>query len=77
MSALKLNAYYYSFEATGNAEIDSVLEAVAKAGKSFHNTDDWSESFDWNNDGISVADNIQNVANKAAKALKIKELKND
>ena len=29
---LKLNAYYYGFEATGFLPIDKILEAVAMAG---------------------------------------------
>lgn len=67
---MTFNAYYYSFEPTGNKEIDSVLEAVAKAGNNFHNTDQWDQSYEWLNDGATAAENIQNVANAAAKALK-------
>ena len=71
----ELDAYYYSFEPTGNKEIDSVLQAVASAGGLFHNTDQWSESHDWINDGVSAADMIQNAANKSASNLNINAIK--
>jgi len=71
----KLDAYYYSFEPTGNKEIDSILEAVADAGKGFHNTEDWSDSYEWQNDGVSAADMIQKAADKAASNLIVKESK--
>jgi len=66
---MNLCAYYYSFEPTGNEDIDSILEAVASAGKSFHNTEDWTDSHEWLPDGMSVADKIQEAANRAAKNL--------
>ena len=69
MNKLNLNAYYYSFEPTGNEQIDSVLAAVAAAGKSFHNTDQWSESFEWLNDGDSAEKMIQIAADNAARAI--------
>lgn len=69
MTDRKLNAYYYSFDSTGNDDIDSILEAVAMAGKAFHNTDEWGESHEWMNDGVSVAQAIQNAANSIAEKL--------
>jgi len=69
MTDRKLNAYYYSFDSTGNDDIDSILEAVAMAGKAFHNTDEWAESHEWMNDGVSVAQAIQNAANSIAEKL--------
>lgn len=62
------NAYYYSFEATGNVEVDRILEAVAAAGKAAHNTDQWNDENDWDG-GVSLADKIQNAANESAKNL--------
>ena len=53
-------AYYYSLEPTGNAKIDTILEAVARAGKMYHNTSDWDEE-----SGVVKA--IQDAANEAAK----------
>ena len=66
---MSFNAYYYSFEPTGNKEVDSILEAVARAGKAFHNTDEWSEKHDWHNSGVSMEELIQNTANEAARKL--------
>lgn len=60
-----LSAYYFSFETTGNTEIDRILGAVAWAGKAYHHTEDWD-----NDDlGLSCVDNIQNAANLAAATL--------
>jgi len=69
MKELNLNSYYYSFESTGNKDIDAILYAVAQAGKAFHNTEEWSEEHEWLNDGISAAENIQIAANNAANNL--------
>lgn len=63
---MNLSAYYYSFEPTGDKDIDAILEAVAKAGKSFHSTEDWADSHEWVNDGVSFQDLIQCAANDAA-----------
>ncbi len=63
---LNLYAYYYSFEPTGVIEIDRILQAVASAGKAYHNTDQWIEPA---YDGKSPINWIQNAANDAAKAL--------
>lgn len=59
------NAYYYSFTATGQPQIDAVLKAVARAGKAYHHTERWSDG----DDGQSEADKIQAAANEAAKQL--------
>lgn len=58
----KYSAYYYSFSATGDPYIDAILEAVARAGKMYHNTADWDE------DVIAA---IQTVANEAREAHKL------
>jgi len=71
---MSFNAYYYSFQPTGNEDIDSILKAVAAAGKSFHNTEDWNEEHDWHNNGVSVADSIQYAADIAAKNLHKREI---
>ena len=65
---LYLNAYYYSFEPTGILEIDKILEAVAQAGKSYHNTDMWNEPSDYG-DKKSCEERIQDAANDAAQKL--------
>lgn len=40
---MRLDAYYYSFDATGEIAVDRVLSAVACAGKAFHNTAPWAD----------------------------------
>ena len=67
-----MDAYYYSFEKTGNEAIDKILSAVACAGKSYHLTEDWNnESEAWEgHTGNSPVEWIQNAANEAAKELK-------
>ena len=55
----RFNAYYYSFTATGNLEIDQILMAVAREGKAFHNTDQWSDG------SPSHAELIQKAADRA------------
>ncbi len=65
---LYLNAYYYSFEPTGVIEIDRILEAVAMAGKAYHNTDGWrNTSYE---EGKTYVDLIQDRAKEAAERLK-------
>jgi len=58
-----LRAYYYSFRATGDADIDLILAAVAAAGKGAHHTDGWLDD-DY---GPSYRDQIQEAADRAAK----------
>lgn len=59
------DAYYYSFDATGNEHIDAILDAVARAGRAYHHTDGWrDEAY---GDGTPV-EWIQDAANKAAEA---------
>ena len=36
-------AYYFALEATGDEGVDRILEAVARAGKSYHHTEMWNE----------------------------------
>ena len=61
-----MRAYYYSFTPTGNKDIDAILSAVASAGKGSHHTEGWSDVHEWEDDGFSAVDRIQNAANKAA-----------
>ena len=62
-----LSAYYFSFEATGCDPVDAILEAVARAGKGYHNTSEWTEpDFDG---GPSYVDKIQAAAQEAAQAF--------
>ena len=70
MSDLKLWAYYYSFDPTGQREIDLILHAIARAGKAFHHTDQWTEDgmtgvYD-HCEGDTCQQWVQNAANKAA-----------
>ena len=64
--AFRLEAYYYSFEPTGVIEIDRILSAVARAGKAFHNTEQWDEDAYGKWKPVEL---IQTAANEAAKAL--------
>jgi hypothetical protein len=61
-----MNAYYYGFTPTGNEDIDAILSAVAAAGKDAHHTESWNDIYEWEEDGLSAVDRIQNAANKAA-----------
>ena len=58
-------AYYYSFQLTGVEKVDNLLRAIARAGKSFHHTDQWSDPQDWMGDK-SYIDLIQEAANELA-----------
>ena len=63
----KLDAYYYSFDATGVPEIDNILAAVASAGKRYQHTRDWNDEECGDE---SCVDSIQRMAEDAAKALR-------
>lgn len=70
---LNMKAYHYSFAPTGVIEIDRILSAVASAGRSYHDTYDWNEEYDYGaNKGMSPVDLIQEAANNAAKFIKEK-----
>jgi hypothetical protein len=68
---MNLQSYYYSFEPTGNREIDLILSAVANAGKYFHHTENWFDDAPYKSDddlkGRTPIDWIQNAANEAAR----------
>lgn len=66
-----LNAYYYSFDATGVDAIDELLSAVAYAGKRYHGTDMWTEPTEDEDGkpGPSSVDEIQMAAQRAAAQL--------
>lgn len=50
-----------------------ILSAVACAGKAFHHTEQWNEEAEWpSHEGDTPIDWIQNAANAAAKAWKVK-----
>jgi hypothetical protein len=75
---LNLDAYYYSFHATGVKEIDLILCAIATSGKAYHTTSEWQDTpyFEYPNcKGRSPNDWMQNAANSAAEC--IRELRND
>jgi hypothetical protein len=67
---MSLNAYYYGFDSTGSEKIDSILAAVAAAGKGAHHTEYWNEVYEWESDKLSAVDRIQNAANEAASVAK-------
>jgi len=60
------SAYYYSFDSTGNELVDNILKAVAGAGASYHNTEDWNEEYE---NSASAVECIQTVANESAEKL--------
>lgn len=66
-----MEAYYYGFSKTGVAEIDQILLAVAKAGKSYHHTENWEDQTPAPEGlrGECPAEWIQNAADDAAKAI--------
>lgn len=58
------NAYYYSLEPTGVEPVDSILKALAYAGKAYHSTSQWTDDHP-----VSCIDLIQAEANAAAKRI--------
>ena len=63
------SAYYYQFTATGVLEIDQILMAVARAGKRFHNTDQWDETIMGSTEPTPTEE-IQKAADRAAAAIR-------
>jgi hypothetical protein len=65
---MRMDAYYYGFEPTGEECIDRVLSAVACAGKAYHNTSEWAEEsehlspYEPFQRGATCQDWIQNAA---------------
>lgn len=59
------SAYYYSFQLTGVEKVDNLLRAIARAGKSFHHTDQWADPQEWLGHK-SYVDLIQESANELA-----------
>lgn len=76
---LHLNAYYYSFEPTGERLVDEFLSTIASAGKAFHCTSQWQEGVFNNNlsygGEISPQEAMQEMANRLA--LVISSLKDN
>lgn len=67
----QINSYYFGFDATGDPAIDKILDAVACAGHSFHNTQDWNDKLkNLEHAGETPVEWIQNAANEAAKSRK-------
>lgn len=69
MTKLRMNAYYFGFDETGERSVDRVLSAVACAGKAFHHTEQWGEpceAYMSETKGNSCREWIQNAANDAA-----------
>jgi hypothetical protein len=70
---MRMDAYYYKFDETGNVAIDKILSAVACAGKCFHHTEEWGDKVDSGYAphlrGDSPIEWIQNAANDAAKEI--------
>lgn len=71
----RMNAYYYGFTPTGVALIDSILSAVAVAGKGSHHTEGWGDDAYGYYDRLgltdvsSAEDLIQRTADRAADAV--------
>ena len=65
---MRMDAYYYSFDKTGNEKIDRILSAVACAGKAYHHTDSWNDDCytPEGHVGNNPIDWIQNAAKDAA-----------
>lgn len=66
---LRSCAYYYSFDLTGVGIVDRILSAVARAGKAYHHTEDWSAT-DPKFQPKSHEALIQEAANEAAAAVR-------
>jgi hypothetical protein len=64
----RLDAYYYSFDPTGNEDVDKLLSAIARASKAFYSTADWTEECEWLG-GKSYIDLIQERAQVIADKL--------
>ena len=63
-----MDAYYYSFNHTGSNVVDGILSAVACAGKAFHNTSEWNDEIEWDNNKTPV-EKIQEAAERTAKYI--------
>lgn len=65
---LRMGAYYYGFNGTGDRAVDLILSAVATAGKGAHHTDDWCEtgSYAQYYGADTLVDLIQRAADWAA-----------
>ena len=65
---LRMDAYYFGFDATGCRDVDLILSAVASAGKAYHHTSDWTEELPHHPhyDGNTPAGWVQSSAAKAA-----------
>jgi hypothetical protein len=77
-AAFRMNAYYYTFEATGVLAIDLILSAVACAGKAYHHTDSWSDPCSPYHErlrGETPIDWIKNAAKDAADQLRTERAK--
>jgi len=58
---------YLWFNGTGVKEIDTILDELHNAGNSYHHTESWGETTDWQ--PRSHIDLIQEAANRAGEAL--------
>ena len=41
---MELNSYFFDFDPSGNERVDSLLEAIALAGRLYPLTEDWSDA---------------------------------
>ena len=60
----RVQSYYFGFDLTGVEPVDAILRAVARAGKAYHNTSEWADP--WNDDEQSQESLIQQAADAAA-----------
>jgi hypothetical protein len=67
-----MEAYYYSFERTGEPAIDAILSALAYAGKGWHSTEYWADEDSWGYGPfiqMTPEETIQAAAQEAANEL--------
>ena len=61
-----IQSYYFAFDETGCSEVDSILRAVARAGKLYHHTEGWRDDL---GNGETCEVNIQRAAQRAAASM--------
>ena len=69
---IRMDAYYFGFNGTGERAVDLILSAVATAGKGSHHTDGWvdEEIANYYDDGLTHEERIQRAADAAASLIR-------
>lgn len=76
---MRMDAYYYGFDRTNVELIDSILSAVACAGKAYHLTEDWKDKCEPSEPihrGENPVEWIQNAAIDAARSYNALKARN-